>query len=196
MDERLKRQLEFILEADKMKNIFRQNIVLDRSKYENDAEHSWHFALMAMVLSEYADEKVDLLRVMKMALIHDIVEIYAGDTFAYDEKENLTKRQRELEAADKVFGILPQDIGEEYRSLWDEFDRAETPDAIFAASIDRLQPFLLNANTEGYTWQKNSVKADSVRKRLSIVEKGIPCMKDEVDNIINSAEENGWLKRV
>lgn len=194
MDERLKRQLEFILEADKMKNIFRQNIVLDRSKYENDAEHSWHFALMAMVLSEYADEKVDLLRVMKMALIHDIVEIYAGDTFAYDEKENLTKRQRELEAADKVFGILPQDIGEEYRSLWDEFDRVETPDAIFAASIDRLQPFLLNANTEGYTWQKNSVKADSVRKRLSIVEKGIPCMKDEVDNIINSAEENGWLK--
>lgn len=194
MDERLKRQIEFILEADKMKNIFRQNIVLDRSKYENDAEHSWHFALMAMVLSEYADENVDLLRVMKMALIHDIVEIYAGDTFAYDVKGNITKRQREQDAADKVFGILPPDLGAEYRSLWDEFDRAETPDAVFAASIDRLQLVLLNANTEGYTWQKNGVKADSVRKRLSIVEKGIPCLKDDVQEIIRKSAENGWLK--
>lgn len=194
MEERLKRQIEFILEADKMKNIFRQNIVLDRSKYENDAEHSWHFALMAMVLSEYTDEEVDLLRVLKMALIHDIVEIYAGDTFAYNTKENINKRQRENEAADKIFGILPDDINKEYRQLWEEFDEAKTPDAVFAASIDRLQPFLLNANTQGYTWQKNSVSADAVRKRLSIVEKGIPCIKEEVDRIIEEAVQNEWLK--
>lgn len=194
MEERLKRQIEFILEADKMKNIFRQNIVLDRSKYENDAEHSWHFALMAMVLSEYTDEEVDLLRVLKMALIHDIVEIYAGDTFAYNAKENINKKQRENEAADKIFGILPDDINKEYRQLWEEFDEAKTPDAVFAASIDRLQPFLLNANTQGYTWQKNCVSADAVRKRLSIVEKGIPCIKEEVDRIIEEAVQNEWLK--
>ena len=138
--ERLKNQLTFIWEIDQLKNIFRQTYLLDENRKENDAEHSWHIAMMAVILQEYANEDVDLLRIIKMMLIHDIVEIDAGDTYCYDEAGNESKRQRELEAADRLFNILPQDQAKEFRALWDEFEARETDEAKFARALDRLQP--------------------------------------------------------
>ena len=136
---RLQKQLRFLVEVDQMKNVLRQTLLVDKSRRENDAEHSWHFALMAMLLSEYADgSKVDFYRVLRMALVHDLIEVYAGDTFAYDKKGNEDKEEREKKAADKLFGMLPEDQGKEIRDLWEEFDQMETPDAQYAASIDRL----------------------------------------------------------
>ena len=150
MNTKLEKQLQFLIEVDKMKTILRQTLLVDKTRRENDAEHSWHFALMAIILYEYADQgKVSLYRVLKMALVHDLIEIYAGDTFAYDDAGNATKEQRETEAADKLFGILPSGQGEELRALWEEFDRMETPDAMYAAALDLLQPFINNYLTEG-----------------------------------------------
>ncbi|OJU14358.1 MAG: hypothetical protein BGN88_05630, partial [Clostridiales bacterium 43-6] len=155
MTEKLQKQMEFLTEADKMKTIFRQTLVMDKSRRENDAEHSWHFALMALTLAEYAaSDEVDINRVLKMALLHDLIEIYAGDTFAYDSTGNTDKEAREQAAADKLFALLPPEQAKEFRSLWEEFDEMETPDALYAASIDRLQPLLSNFNTEGHTWVK------------------------------------------
>src|SRR3954453_23834883 len=138
--DRLQQQLAFILEIDKLKSIFRQTILIDRSRRENTAEHSWHLALMAMLLSEYAETPVDVVRVMHMVLVHDIVEIDAGDTFAYDAAGIVTKKQRELDAADRIFGLLPPEQGSELRKLWEEFEAEETSDSHFANAIDRLEP--------------------------------------------------------
>lgn len=133
--DRLRKQIEFIVEVDKLKNIYRQTLLMDGSRNENDAEHSWHLALMAMVLKEYSPEKdLDITKVLTMLLVHDLVEIYAGDTFCYDEKGNLDKASRELAAADKLYSILPPDQGQELRALWDEFEARKTPEALFASS--------------------------------------------------------------
>lgn len=142
MGEKLHQQIEFLLEIDKLKQIFRQTYLLDETRKENDAEHSWHFAMFAVLLCDYANEKVDLLKVVKMALIHDLVEIDAGDTFLYDEVGHADKAEREEKAAERLFGLLPSDVGEELHMLWIEFEAKETAEAKFAGSIDRLQPFL------------------------------------------------------
>ena len=196
MDERLKRQIEFVIEADKMKTILRRTVLIDQTKRENDAEHSWHFALCAMVLYEYCDTlKVDLLRVLKMALIHDIIEIYAGDTFAFDDKANEDKNLREKSAADKIFGILPDDQRDEYRALWEEFDAMQTDDALFAASIDRLQPLINNYLTEGHTWKLGDVPSKKVYQRISPLKDAAPKLWEFADILIKDSLIKGYLKK-
>lgn len=196
MDEkRFKQQMKFLVEADKMKTIMRQTLLIDKSRQENDAEHSWHFALMAMVLFEYAySPKVDMLRVLKMALIHDLVEIYAGDTFAYDDVGYEDKLKREEEAADKLFGLLPDDQGKEYRELWEEFDEMQTPDAIYASAIDRLQPLVNNYLTDGHTWSFPGVDSSKVYKRASKIKEALPELWGFVDHMLQDSIKRGLLK--
>ena len=143
MNETLEKQLAFIMELDKIKNITRQTYISDGSRKENDAEHSWHLALMCFVLAEYSNEPIDVLKTMKMVLMHDVIEIDAGDTYAYDVEGNKTKRERELRAAERIYAILPDEQAKEYRALWDEFEAMETPEAKFANVLDKLQPLLL-----------------------------------------------------
>lgn len=162
---RLEQQIAFIMEIDKVKDIFRQNYLAAGNRRENDAEHSWHIALMAILLKEYTKDEIDISRVMTMLLIHDLVEIDAGDTYAYDAEGALSKRDRELEAADRIFGILPQDQKEYFRGLWDEFEEYETSDAKYAHLLDRLQPLLLNAASGGISWAEHGVKKSQIKKR-------------------------------
>ncbi len=163
--ERLQKQMDFILEIDKLKKITRQSYISDASRFENDTEHSWHLAMMCMILSEYANEEVDMLRVMKMVLIHDIIEIDAGDTYAYDDAANATKRQREEKAADRIFNILPADQAAEMRELWEEFEESKTNEALFAHTLDNLQPLMLNDATNGKAWRAHEVHKSQILKR-------------------------------
>lgn len=163
--ERLKKQMEFIVEADKVKNIFRQTYLADRKRKENDAEHSWHLALMAVLLKEYSNEEADLSRVIPMVLIHDLVEIDAGDTYAYDAAGTATQKERENKAADRIFSMLPADQGEWLRELWDEFEAYTTPDAKFAHLLDNFQPLLLNDASNGLSWTEHQVKKSQIYRR-------------------------------
>lgn len=163
--ERLKQQFAFIQEIDKEKTIFRQTYLSDASRKENDAEHSWHMAVMAILLSEYSNEKIDVLKTVSMILVHDLVEIYAGDTYAYDTTGNSDKAERELKAADKLFSLLPDDQREKFRALWDEFEAGETPEAKFAITMDRIQPLMLNNASEGRSWREHGVKSSQVYGR-------------------------------
>ena len=163
--ERLKKQMEFIVEIDTVKNIFRQTYLADRGRKENDAEHSWHLALMAVLLKEYSSEEVDLSRVVPMVLVHDLVEIDAGDTYAYDAAGVSTQKERENQAADRIFGMLPADQGEWLRNLWDEFEAYETPDAKFAHLLDNCQPLLLNDASNGLSWEEHQVKKSQIYRR-------------------------------
>ncbi len=189
------KQISFLIEADKMKSIYRRTLLIDKSRHENDAEHSWHLALMAMTLFEYAySPEVDMLRVLKMAIVHDLVEVYAGDTFAYDEKGYEDKLQRENKAADKLFGLLPEEQGKEYRILWEEFDAKKTPDALYASAVDRFQPLLSNYMTQGHTWKDGSVTSDKVLKRNELIKTTIPAAWPLVEKIVKESIANGWLK--
>jgi putative hydrolase of HD superfamily len=191
---RLKKQLQFLIEVDKMKNVLRQTILVDKSRQENDAEHSWHFALMAMTLFEYAySPEINMLKVLKMALVHDLVEVYAGDTFAYDQAGYLDKQERENKAADKLFGLLPEDQALEFRNLWEEFEAMETPDAIYAAALDRLQPFVNNFMTEGHTWRLHSVTSDKVYKRMEVVKQALPELWNFVEYVIQDSIKKGYI---
>ncbi len=165
MRERLEQQVSFLLEVDKMKMIYRQTHILGKDRAENDAEHSWHLALMAFLLAEYANEQVDVAKVMKMVLVHDLVEIDAGDTYAYDEAGNASKRQRELRAAERIFGLLPGEQGQELRALWDEFEEYETPEAKYAHTLDNFQPLLLNNANGGGDWKDHQVRKSQIYKR-------------------------------
>ena len=192
---RLEQQMRFLVEVDKMKSVYRRTILIDKTRRESDAEHSWHFALMAMLLAEYADpEKVDCARVIRMALVHDLIEIYAGDTFAYDVQGNQDKRQRETEAADKLFALLPEDQAAEIRALWEEFDAMETPDAQYAAAIDGLQPFLNNYLTQGHTWGLGGVKSAQVYERMDPIRVALPEVWPFVDKMIQESIEKGYLE--
>jgi len=163
---RLAQQIRFIAEVDKLKNVFRQTLVTGSRRHENDAEHSWHLCLMVIVLAEHANTpQVDILRVLKMLLIHDIVEIDAGDTFAYDTARMAGQHAREALAADRLFGLLPTDQCAEFRALWDEFEARLTPEAKFAAAMDRFQPMLLNCLTEGAAWRMHGISSDRVLAR-------------------------------
>ena len=191
---RLNQQLTFLFEVDKMKNVLRQTLLVDRSRQENSAEHSWHFALMAVTFFEYNQlEGVDLNRVIRMALVHDIVEIYAGDTFAYDIEGNKEKEQREQLAANKLFSLLPKDQAEEFRMLWEEFDDMKTPDAIYATAIDRLQPFLNNSVTSGHSWAKHKVTLPQVYDRMDPVRLATPILWEHVEDIISYALKKGYI---
>ena len=161
---RLEKQMQFILELDKIKSIIRQTYLSDATRKENDAEHSWHIAIMAVVLNEYYED-VDLLKVIKMVLMHDVVEIDAGDTFCYDEKANEDKAEREQKAAERIYHILPSDQAQEYKDLWYEFEEGQTKEAVFANILDRLQPIMLNFKTNGKLWIENNVSQQQVLKR-------------------------------
>lgn len=163
--ERLQKQMEFILEVDKVKNIIRQTYLVDGKRKENDAEHSWHLALMAVLLKEYANEAVNLSRVIPMVLIHDLVEIDAGDTYAYDQAGLATQRERETKAADRIFGMLPEDQGGWFRSLWEEFEAYESADAKFAHVLDNCQPLILNDASGGKSWKEHVVHKSQIYKR-------------------------------
>ena len=172
MEERLKKQLDFILEIDKEKNIFRQTHLSGQGRNENDAEHAWHMAIMTILLSEYANEEIDVLKTVTMLLIHDIVEIDAGDTYAYDEEAKKTQRQREQKAAERIFGMLPEDQGKKMKDLWEEFETCESKEARFARTMDNLQPIMLNDATDGKAWEEHNVHLDQVMGRNKNTHKG------------------------
>ena len=191
---RLDQQLKFTAEIDKMTGILRRTLLVDRSRRENDAEHSWHIAVMAMLFEEYAVEKVDVSRAVKMCVVHDLVEIDAGDTFAYDVKGNEDKAERESMAADKLFGQLPKEQGQMIRNLWEEFDAMETPDAKYAACLDRIQPFLHNTLTDGHTWADGKTSRAAVEKRMVIVKEFMPEVYEWISMNLDRAIEKGWLR--
>lgn len=188
---RLEQQLSFIREIDKVKNIFRQTYLADKNRKENDAEHSWHIAIMALLLKEYADETVDVLKVITMVLVHDLVEIDAGDTYAYDEAANATKRDREVRAADRIFGLLPEDQGAHLRMLWDEFEEYETPDAKYAHLLDNFQPLLLNDAADGIAWLEHGVKKSQIYKRNSKIEETSQVIWEKMKELVEKHIEKG-----
>lgn len=182
--ERLKKQLDFIMEIDKVKNIFRQTYLADGKRKENDAEHSWHLAIAAFLLKEYVAEDVDVMKVMIMVLIHDLVEIDAGDTYAYDAEGAKTKRAREVAAADRIFGMLPEDQGGYFRELWDEFEAYESDDAKFAHLLDNFQPLLLNHESNGKSWTEHHVKKSQIYKRNEKIEETSPEVWERMKQIV------------
>lgn len=191
---RLDQQLRFTAEIDKMTSILRRTMLIDGSRRENDAEHSWHIAVMALIFEEYATEPVDVSRAVKMCVVHDLIEIYAGDTFAYDTAGNADKAEREAAAADKLFAQLPKEQGAEIRSLWEEFDAMQTSDSKYAACMDRLQPFLHNTLTGGHTWVESGTARPSVEKRMAIIKDFMPEVYKWVEQNLNNAIAKGWLK--
>lgn len=191
---RLEKQIQFIVEADKVKNIFRQTYLADGRRKENDAEHSWHLALMAVLLKEHMNEDADVARVMIMVLIHDLVEIDAGDTYAYDEKGAQTKREREVKAAERIFGILPEDQGRYFRELWEEFEAYETPEAKFAHLLDNFQPILLNDASGGKSWVEHGVHKSQPMKRNERIPGTSDIIWEKMQEIFEKHVENGNLK--
>ena len=183
MNDRLKKQMEFILEVDKLKKIGRQTYLSDASRKENDAEHSWHLALMAVLLAEHSNEDIDILKVITMVLIHDLVEIDAGDTYAYDEVGKASQRKREEAAADRIFNILPEDQARYMRNLWEEFEAQETSEAKFARTLDNAQPVMLNDATDGLAWREHEVKLNQVMGRNKNTHKGSGDIWEYVQNI-------------
>lgn len=194
MEDRLKKQMEFILEADKIKRIGRQTYLSDGVRKENDAEHSWHLALMAILLQEHSNQELDVLKVITMVLIHDMVEIDAGDTYAYDEAAHATKREREVAAADRIFGILPADQKEYLRQLWEEFEEYETVEAKFAHMLDNFQPLMLNDATDGRSWVEHGVKKSQVLKRNARTAEGSEVIMNEVRKIVDKHVVKGHLQ--
>lgn len=193
-NEKIQNQIKFAITIDEMKNVFRRNLLADGSRRENDAEHSWHLAMLAMILEEYSAEKVNIERVLKIALVHDLIEVYAGDTFAYDAKGNEDKHEREVQAADKLFGILDPEQGEEIRELWDEFEAMETAESKYANAIDRIQPLILNYLTDGHTWKMGDVTSEKIYKRMDIIRTATPELWHIVEGIINTSIKAGILK--
>jgi putative hydrolase of HD superfamily len=193
---RLGRQLRFLLEIDRLKSIARQTAIADGSRQENSAEHSWHLAMCALVLAEQAGPDLDVARVVSMVLVHDIVEIDAGDTFIYDAAGQETKDARERAAADRIFGILPEDQSAMLRELWDEFERRETREARFAGALDRLMPVMLNFATRGHSWRRHSVPASQVRAVNGRVSEASDELGEFVQSVISEAVRQGWLSDV
>ena len=192
--DRLSQQITFIIEIDKLKSILRQTLITDGSRRENSAEHSWHLAVMAPLLAEYAPEPVNVERAIRMLLVHDIVEIDAGDTFAYDTHGNESKAERELQAACRIFGLLPEDQQREYRALWEEFEIRDTADARFANALDRLQPLLNNYRTQGGTWRIHKLNRTQVVKRMEPVREFLPSVYPIVEEYLSDACARGWLE--
>jgi putative hydrolase of HD superfamily len=189
----LAQRLNFILEADKLKQIIRRTSLMDGSRLENSAEHSWHLALMALTLAEYAPQPIDMDHVVRMLLVHDLVEIDAGDTFAFDLAANATKVDRELAAAERLFGLLPSAEGQALRLLWDEFEQAETNEARFALAIDRFEPLLCNLRNGGGTWREHNVGRAAVLRRMEPIRVGAPALWPYVLSVVATAQARGWI---
>jgi putative hydrolase of HD superfamily len=168
----MEKQFQFIEEIDKEKLIGRQTYLTDTARKENDAEHAWHMAVMTILLSEYANEKIDVLKTVTMLLIHDIVEIDAGDTYAYDAEGAKTQREREEKAAERIFGMLPEDQAKKFRDLWEEFEAKKTPEAKFARTMDNIQPMMLNSKTGGKAWMEHGVHISQILKRNEVTPEG------------------------
>ncbi len=192
-NERLTRQLDFIIEADRLKSVMRRSPLVDGSRPENTAEHSWHVALAALLLSGYANEPVDVARVVRMLLVHDIVEIDAGDTYAYDVSGNRDKVERELRAAARLFGLLPDDQAAEFRALWEEFEDRATAESRFANALDRLMPLLHNYLNDGRVWREHHVNAAQVRGRMAPVAEGSAALGDIVAAVLQNSLARGLL---
>lgn len=194
-NERFQQQIAFLLELDKLKNIYRQTLVLHEDRAENDAEHSFHLAIMACILAEHANEPVDVLHVMKMVLVHDVVEIDAGDTYCYDTKGYEDKAEREQKAADRLFALLPEEQEREFRGLWEEFEEKATPEAKFANALDRIQPMLLNYKKGGISWMKHGISEKQVTNRnISTVSAGSDTIGEFAAEIIKAAKDAGYLQ--
>lgn len=191
--ERLRRQMEFVLELDRQKEIERQTYLADGSRKEGDAEHAWHMAVMAFLLAEYANEEIDVLKAVKMALLHDVVEIDAGDTYAYDRDGNQTKGERERKAADRIYGMLPPGQREECLALWEEFEAMETPEAKFVNTLDKVQPLLLNHASGGKSWKEHHVRPSWVFERNARTNEGSEALWDYARGLIEESIENGNL---
>lgn len=189
--ERLKQQLQFLLELDKQKEIGRQTYLADGSRKEGDAEHAWHMAIMAFLLADYANEKIDVLKTIKMILMHDVVEIDAGDTYAYDMEGNKTKKLREEKAADRIYGMLPEDQRNECRALWEEFEAMETPEAKFANTLDKVQPMLLNDASKGKSWREHGIKKEQVLNRNARTKEGSETLWEYVRQLIEENVKKG-----
>ena len=193
-NQRLDQQLKFSAEIDKMTGIYRRTMLLSEERHENDAEHSWHIAVMGLLFKEYCVEEPDVERAIKMMVVHDLIEIYAGDTFAYDVEGNASKAEREAKAADKLYSQLPAEQGAELRSLWEEFDAMETVDAKYAACLDRLQPLLHNTLTEGHTWQNGKTVRAQVEERAKVIKEFMPEVYEWIRKNLDNSVEKGWLK--
>jgi len=193
--DRLARQMAFLIECDRLKEIVRQTVNAHSSRQENDAEHSWALCLFVMTLAEHSNAPIDVLRVMKMLLIHDIVEIDAGDTYAYDTARQADQHEREAAAATRIFGLLPDDQAVEFRALWDEFEGRATPDAIFAHAIDRCQAMLLNCVSKGVTWSRHNVRFDQVRARNAPIGDGETALWTHMSRLLDDAVRAGHLSR-
>ncbi|HEY3755613.1 MAG TPA: HD domain-containing protein [Opitutaceae bacterium] len=194
---RLEQQIRFIIEVDALKDIFRQTQNIRSRRDENDAEHSWHLCLTAVVLAEHAsDPRLDLLKVLRMVIIHDIVEIDAGDTPAYSDPTQIaTQHEREERAADRIFGLLPADQAREFRGIWDEFEERRTTEAKFAHAVDRFQPLLLNWKTDGASWKKFDVEKARVLKRMAPLTDGAPGLVEAMEAIVEDSIAKGFLRR-
>ena len=193
-NQRLDQQLKFSAEIDKMTGIYRRTMLLSEERHENDAEHSWHIAVMGLLFKEYCVEEPDVERAIKMMVVHDLIEIYAGDTFAYDVEGNASKAEREAKAADKLYSQLPAEQGAELRSLWEEFDAMETADAKYAACLDRLQPLLHNTLTEGHTWQNGKTVRAQVEERAKVIKEFMPEVYEWIRKNLDRSVEAGWLR--
>ncbi|RYD36080.1 MAG: HD domain-containing protein [Verrucomicrobiaceae bacterium] len=192
--ERLARQMQFIIEADRLKEVFRRTVLSQSRRAENSAEHSWHFALMIITLAEHSDHQpLDVLRVLKMVLLHDLVEIDAGDTFVYDTVGAVGQHEREALAAERIFGLLPEDQGQDFRRLWDEFEERATPEARFAAACDRVQPLLLNCLTQGHAWQQHGITHGQVLARNAHIAAGSSALWEYTLEMLNQAVASGHL---
>ena len=193
--DRLRQQLAFLVEIDRLKTVLRRNHIADGSRPENDAEHSWHFAVAALLLCETAVAEVDLLKVLKMALIHDVVEIDAGDTFIYDTAAQADQAERETRAAERLFGLLPEDQARELRGLWQEFEERRTPEARYARAIDRLSALILNYASEGKTWRQHGISKAQLLAVNQTIELGSPILWSYVRGMIEEAAQRGYVDR-
>jgi putative hydrolase of HD superfamily len=192
--QRLQQQIEFMMEIDKLKQISRKTILTNRSREENSAEHSWHIAMAVFLFSEYAqDKKIDLYRVIKMLLVHDLVEIDAGDTYCYDHQGRQDQSRREQEAAERIFKILPPDQSRSFRALWNEFENRDTPESKYANALDRVQPFLQNYFTKGQIWRENNITSRQVKERMRPVVDGAPLLWNLVNLLIDDAVQKNYL---
>jgi putative hydrolase of HD superfamily len=194
VDDRLGQQVAFLIEADKLKQVLRRTPLADSSRRENSAEHSWHLIVAAIVLLEHSAGDVNLLHVLEMLAVHDLVEIDAGDTFAYDAQDLVTKEERELAAAERIFGLLPPDQASRVRSLWDEFEAQQTQDARFANAMDRLQPLLQNACAQGGSWRDHDLHREQVLRRMAPIESALPAAWPLVLKIVDDFCASGVLR--
>ncbi len=192
--DKLEQQMQFLLELDKQKEIERQTYLASGKRKEKDAEHAWHLAVMAFLLADYANEKIDVLKTVKMVLLHDVVEIDAGDTYAYDTTGNQTKRFREEKAADRIYGMLPEEQKQECRALWEEFERGETPEAKFANTLDKVQPVLLNDASGGISWREHGIEKSQIMERNAHTQEGSGALWEYAHRLIEENAAKGNIK--